>query len=152
MFRIDDNKNVYVPTQFDIFNSYFSSIPLLFNFLSLLLIPLGLFFHPDVVTDVNVYHYVRSFCYPIKFFRILLTAKYSVNPIPNPGNPQPDKMYNDVRIMYTHDRWSCDIGWVHNLGKLNTVNSLLLKDGIWRNGPLSTMVQVMACCLTAPSH
>ena len=32
------------------------------------------------------------------------------------------------------------------------LNSLLPNDAIWQHGSRSTMVQVMACCLTAPSH
>ena len=36
--------------------------------------------------------------------------------------------------------------------KINHVNSLTPSDAIWRHGSWSTMVQVMACCLTAPSH
>ena len=32
------------------------------------------------------------------------------------------------------------------------VNSLWPSDAIWRQGFRSTLVQVMACCLTAPSH
>ena len=32
------------------------------------------------------------------------------------------------------------------------VNSLLPGDGIWQHRSGSTLVQVMACCLTAPSH
>ena len=31
-------------------------------------------------------------------------------------------------------------------------NSLWPSDAIWRQGPGSTLAQVMACCLTAPSH
>ena len=33
-----------------------------------------------------------------------------------------------------------------------TFNSLWPSDAIWRQGSWSTLVQVMACCLTAPSH
>ena len=32
------------------------------------------------------------------------------------------------------------------------LNSLWPSDAIWRQGSRSTLVQVMACCLTAPSH
>ena len=32
------------------------------------------------------------------------------------------------------------------------VNSLWPSDAVWRQGSTSTLVQVMACCLTAPSH
>ena len=33
-----------------------------------------------------------------------------------------------------------------------TINSLWPRDAIWWQGSTSTLVQVMACCLTAPSH
>ena len=33
-----------------------------------------------------------------------------------------------------------------------TFNSLWLSDVIWQQGSRSTLAQVMACCLTAPSH
>ena len=36
--------------------------------------------------------------------------------------------------------------------RLQYVNSLWPSDAIWRQGTRSTLVQVMACCLTAPSH
>ena len=35
---------------------------------------------------------------------------------------------------------------------ITTVNSLRPNDAIWRHRPWSTLTQVMACCLTAPSH
>ena len=38
-----------------------------------------------------------------------------------------------------------------NKGK-HELNSLWPSDAIWRQGSRSTLVQVMACCLTAPSH
>ena len=34
----------------------------------------------------------------------------------------------------------------------HTVNSLAPSDAIWRHRTMSTLAQVMACCLTAPSH
>ena len=33
-----------------------------------------------------------------------------------------------------------------------TTNSLWQCDAIWRHGPWLTLVQIMACCLTAPRH
>ena len=36
--------------------------------------------------------------------------------------------------------------------RLQWVNSLWPSDAIWRHTSLSTLAQVMACCLTAPSH
>ena len=41
-------------------------------------------------------------------------------------------------------------GLINNQGAL--VNSLWPGDAIWRHGTRSTLAQVMACCLTAPSH
>ena len=38
------------------------------------------------------------------------------------------------------------------LGEHCFFNSLRPSDAIWRQGSRSTLVQVMACCLTAPSH
>ena len=38
------------------------------------------------------------------------------------------------------------------LSETQCVNSLWPSDTIWRHGIGSTLVQVMACCLTAPSH
>ena len=35
---------------------------------------------------------------------------------------------------------------------LHTLNSLWPSDAIWRCRSMSTLAQVMACCLTAPSH
>ena len=43
----------------------------------------------------------------------------------------------------------------HNVSIYNVwlhFNSLWLSDAIWRQGSGSTLAQVMACCLTAPSH
>ena len=36
--------------------------------------------------------------------------------------------------------------------EVRLINSLWPSDAIWRKGSRSTLVQVMACCLTAPSH
>ena len=36
--------------------------------------------------------------------------------------------------------------------KWSQINSLCPSDVIWRQGSRSTLTQVMACCLTAPSH
>ena len=38
------------------------------------------------------------------------------------------------------------------IGTFISINSLWTSDTIWRRRSLSTLVQVMACCLTAPSH
>ena len=66
---------------------------------------------------------------------------------------------------YLRNGWStwCEIkrlciGWA--LGELcdldfwphHDLNSLRPSDCIWRHRPGSTLAQVMACCLTAPSH
>ena len=45
----------------------------------------------------------------------------------------------------------CHQEWSHYLSLIN-FNSLWPSDAIWREGSGSTLVQVMACCLTAPSH
>ena len=42
--------------------------------------------------------------------------------------------------------------WNAELRLSHTVNSLRPSDAIWRHGTRSTLAQVMACCLTAPSH
>ena len=41
---------------------------------------------------------------------------------------------------------------VHNLWSTLRFNSLWPRDAIWRQRSWSTLAQVMACCLTAPSH
>ena len=46
-----------------------------------------------------------------------------------------------------HHRLSCRIYEV-----MPVVNSLWLSDAIWCHRSVSTLAQVMACCLTAPSH
>ena len=40
--------------------------------------------------------------------------------------------------------------WINDL--YGSINSLWPSDVIWRRGFRSTLAQVMACCLTAPSH
>ena len=40
----------------------------------------------------------------------------------------------------------------YTFSSTNVVNSLWPRDTIWRHGSRSTLVQVMACCLTAPSY
>ena len=44
------------------------------------------------------------------------------------------------------------VGEFFSCGHLPQVNSLWPSDVIWRQGSRSTLAQVMACCLTAPSH
>ena len=39
-----------------------------------------------------------------------------------------------------------------NATQLNIINSLRPSDAIWRQWSWTTLAQVMACCLTAPSH
>ena len=51
-----------------------------------------------------------------------------------------------ARWVHLHDNW---------LFRTNTqapINSLWPSDAIWRHTSWSTLVRVMACCLTAPSH
>ena len=45
----------------------------------------------------------------------------------------------------------CHQEWSHYLSLIN-FNSLWPSDAIWREGSRSTLVQVMACCLTTSSH
>ena len=42
--------------------------------------------------------------------------------------------------------------WKHRVSADGYLNSLRPSDVIWRRGSRSTLAQVMACCLTAPSH
>ena len=44
--------------------------------------------------------------------------------------------------------WCC-IAWP---GLIELINSLWPSDAVWRQRSGSTLAQVMACCLTAPSH
>ena len=46
--------------------------------------------------------------------------------------------------------WTMVIGALIQVGTV--INSLGPSDAIWRHGTRSTLAQVMACCLTAPSH
>ena len=49
-----------------------------------------------------------------------------------------------TRLVITYSCWY--LSW------LMFVNSLWPSDAIWQQASMSTLVQVMACCLTAPSH
>ena len=52
-------------------------------------------------------------------------------------------------------RYSMDMIIHHSRGSLhgvNNINSLWLRDAIWRYRHGPTLAQVMACCLAAPSH
>ena len=58
-------------------------------------------------------------------------------------------------------QWECRHGWVLTnhieTRRIDTLlccmlNSLWPRDVVWRQGSRSTLAQVMACCLTAPSH
>ena len=42
--------------------------------------------------------------------------------------------------------------WCLNVFKMSSFNSLRPSDAIWRQWSWTTLAQVMACCLTAPSH
>ena len=45
------------------------------------------------------------------------------------------------------------ISYVKRISKSTKwINSLWNSEAIWRRGPCSTVFQIMACCLTAPSH
>ena len=45
-----------------------------------------------------------------------------------------------------------DTGDIHSTPPLGPFNSLRPSDAIWRQWSWTTLAQVMACCLTAPSH
>ena len=67
----------------------------------------------------------------------------------NPSNTFDDKTNNitDMRVGTTKITWKCMNGT-----KIQGVNSLWPSDTIWRHRSGSTLAQVRACCLTAPSH
>ena len=56
--------------------------------------------------------------------------------------------------MSSHLLWRyCNVQYIPSfLLKLRSFNSLRPSDAIWRQRTGSTLAQVMACCLTAPSH
>ena len=69
-------------------------------------------------------------------------------------------MAHEKVLIYTHDSdwiyyssytWHIEAETCHNFNG-GFVNSLWPSDAIWRQGSRSTLVQVMASCLTAPSH
>ena len=63
-----------------------------------------------------------------------------------------------ISIAFMHSLWKNDIVCKYMLMFLlknlpcKKVNSLRPIDAIWRHRSGSTLAQVMACCLTAPSH
>ena len=75
----------------------------------------------------------------------------------NPGDSVHSAM--DLRVsnwfscdIYHYSKHICPFGlYRHNPG-CSSVNSLWPSDTIWRQRSGSTLAQVMACCLTAPSH
>ena len=65
----------------------------------------------------------------------------------------------DIWVKSTNNAWSNKCVWppCNKLFYLSFylivhINSLGPSDAKWRQGSRSTLVQVMACCLTAPSH
>ena len=48
--------------------------------------------------------------------------------------------------------WYWQVPYLNQLNTFIHVNSLWPSDAMWRQGSRSTLVQVMACCLTAPSR
>ena len=62
------------------------------------------------------------------------------------GNIKMDSHFLDTEMTQVNEILLC--------GRQGPVylNSLWPSDAIWRQGSRSTLVQVMACCLTAPSH
>ena len=68
-------------------------------------------------------------------------------------------LYTDLgRPKGTYYMCSCNLLRLHNIHAnlidipLHFINSLWPSDDTWQHGTWSTLVQVMACCLTAPSH
>ena len=57
-----------------------------------------------------------------------------------------------ANTMVTHLRLQWGISGIIQLIYLATINSLRSSGAIWRHNNWWTLVQVMACCLTAPSH
>ena len=59
-----------------------------------------------------------------------------------------------VRLCSLNTTWKVELtyGKFNNVKWNSTLNSLWPSDVIWRQGSRSTLAQVMACCLTAPSH
>ena len=69
--------------------------------------------------------------------------------------------YMNQRNISKWEMWNIGIGnrqkyddeWhINIIDALNILNSLCTSDGIWQRRSGSTLAQVMACCLTAPSH
>ena len=64
----------------------------------------------------------------------------------------------DTLHWYQYHHWCCPGSWYcqainqHGIDYHSQVNSLGPSDAIWRQKTGLTLAQVMACCLTAPSH
>ena len=74
------------------------------------------------------------------------------------GRPQflvrPSKIYSCSRCppVSPHNPENTPFAPIYGVTRAEWVNSLRPSDGIWWQKTWSTLAQVMACCLTAPSH
>ena len=62
-----------------------------------------------------------------------------------------ENKHNFVRTVNRNGETCVRLLWSH-IRKFHCINSLWPSDAIWRQRSGSTLAQVMACCLTAPSH
>ena len=63
-----------------------------------------------------------------------------------------DLIYCKTVGLFPSNRCQFKLGKVNKTAALPEINSLGPIDAIWRQKTGSTLAQVMACCLTAPSH
>ena len=65
-------------------------------------------------------------------------------------------MRQHTSIISNHKWPVCKVYWLYaticSRNILSTINSLRSSDATWRQWSWTTLVQAMACCLTAPSH
>ena len=60
---------------------------------------------------------------------------------------------HQVKVSTCHDNWACAKSWSDWMSRyIWLLISLWPSDAIWQQRSGSTLAQVMACCLTAPSH
>ena len=91
---------------------------------------------------INIYMYILyHHCQTISKHRAAFSFQVSAD----------QWFYNDSLIRRHND---CSKWLIHYQGPhlLRWINSLWPSDAIWRHISGSTLIQVMACCLTAPSH
>ena len=90
--------------------------------------------------QVNIQHFVNG---------VLYLFKTDVNWLISMSEKKvPLLLHRSVHVL----NWSMDIWTLCLLLLCALLNSLRPSDAIWRWRSWSTLVQVMACCLTAPSH